>query len=110
MHVGLEWSRNLMTSRLANAVGMDRVVDTATAFGVGENVGEYLSASIGSDETTLLDMTTAYAILANGGRRIYPSLIDRVQDKNGQTIFKHDERLCVDCTSESLTLNAYVCL
>ena len=106
MHVGLEWSRNLMTVRLANAVGMDRVVDTATAFGVGENVGEYLSASIGSDETTLLDMTTAYAILANGGRRIYPSLIDRVQDKNGQTIFKHDERLCVHCTSESLTLNA----
>ena len=105
MHVGLEWSRNLMTVRLANAVGMDRVVDTAKAFGVGENVGQYLSASIGSDETTLLDMTTAYAILANGGRRIYPSLIDRVQDKNGRTIFKHDERLCVDCVTDGLTLD-----
>ena len=51
-------------------------------------------------------MTTAYAILANGGRRIYPSLIDRVQDKNGQTIFKHDERLCVDCETAGLTLDA----
>ena len=106
MHVGLEWSRNLMTVRLADAVGMDRVVDTASAFGIGDNVGQYLSASIGADEATLLDMTTAYAILANGGRRIYPTLIDRVQDKNGNTIFRHDGRQCIDCATQTLTLEA----
>jgi len=96
---GIEQSRNLMTVRLARSIGMDKVAAVAKQFGVDENLKPYLPMAIGAGETTLLRMTTAYAMLANGARRITPSLIDRVQDRDGRTIFRHDPRTCVGCGS-----------
>ncbi|HJQ56048.1 MAG TPA: penicillin-binding protein 1A [Vineibacter sp.] len=94
---GVELSRNLMTVRLAKSVGMERVGAVAKQFGVDENPKPYLPIALGAGETTLLRMTMAYAMLANGARRITPSLIDRVQDRTGRTVFRHDPRTCVGC-------------
>lgn len=99
LRVGVEKSRNLMTVRLAQAVGMEKVVDYAKRFGIVENMPPALSMSLGAGETTLLKLTTAYAELVNGGYRIVPSLIDRVQDRKGNTIFRHDNRPCPACTA-----------
>ena len=100
LRIGLEKSRNLMTVRLAQAIGMEKVVDYARRFGLYENLPEVLSMSLGAGETTLLQVTTAYAMLVNGGKRVVPSLIDRVQNANGATIYRHDTRDCPDCRPE----------
>ena len=100
MRIGIEKSRNLMTVRLAQTVGMEKVVDYARRFGIIENMPPMLSMSLGAAETTLLRMTTAYAMLVNGGKRVVPTLIDRVQDRHGATIFRHDERDCPGCREE----------
>ena len=97
MRVGLEMSRNVMTVRLAQAVGMDNVAETARRFGIIDNMPPHLSYALGAGETTLLRLTAAYGMLDNGGRRITPTLIDRVQDRNGRTIFRHDTRACPAC-------------
>jgi len=97
MRTGIEMSRNLMTVRLAQTVGMEKVVKTALDFGIFDKMDPVLSMSLGAGETTLLKMTTAYAMLVNGGKRITPSLIDRVQDRNGKSIFRHDQRACEGC-------------
>lgn len=97
MRLGIERSRNLMTVRLAQAIGMDAVAETVESFGITENLPRQLSMSLGAGETTLLDMTAAYAMLVNGGKRITPSVIDRVQDRNGITVFRHDARACEGC-------------
>ena len=94
---GLELSRNLMTVRMAQQVGMRKVVDIAKKFGVTDNMGAYLPMSLGAGETTLLHMTTAYAMLANGAHDITPSLVERVQDRNGKTIYRHEPRVCNGC-------------
>jgi penicillin-binding protein 1A len=100
IRVGIEQSRNLMTVRLAQNIGMDKVADYVERFGIIDHLPEHLSMSLGAGETTLLKLTTAYAMLVNGGLRITPTLIDRVQDRNGKTIFKHDPRPCDDCRAE----------
>ncbi|WP_404385009.1 penicillin-binding protein 1A [Caenispirillum salinarum] len=97
LRIGIEKSRNLMTVRLAHAVGMDAVADTAVRFGVFDDMPELLSYSLGAGETTVLRMTTAYAQIVNGGKKITPTLIDRVQDRTGRTVFRHDDRACTDC-------------
>ena len=97
MRVGIERSRNLMTVRLAQAVGMPAVVETVADFGIMENMPEQLSMALGAGETNLIDLTAAYAMLVNGGKRIEPTVIDRVQDRHGMTIFKHDNRPCSGC-------------
>jgi penicillin-binding protein 1A len=97
LRLGIEKSRNLMTVRLAQAIGMDKVVDSARRFGIVENMPELLPMSLGAGETTLLRLTTAYAELVNGGKRVMPTLIDRVQDRNGKTIYRHDGRACDGC-------------
>ena len=94
---GLELSRNLMTVRMAQQVGMKRVVQVAKEFGVTDNMGAYLPMALGAGETTLLRMTMAYAMLANGALEITPSLVDRVQDRNGKTIYRHEPRACSGC-------------
>ncbi|MBI3197012.1 MAG: penicillin-binding protein 1A, partial [Rhodospirillales bacterium] len=94
---GLELSRNLMTVRMAQQVGMKHVVEVAKEFGVTDNMGAYLPMAIGAGETTLLRMTMAYAMLANGALEITPSLVDRVQDRNGKTIYRHEPRACRGC-------------
>lgn len=97
MRLGIEKSRNLMTVRLAQTLGMDVVAETAKRFGVVRDMQETLSASLGSVETTLMQMTTGYAMLVNGGKRITPNLIDRIQDRNGKIVFRHDNRDCTGC-------------
>ena len=97
LRAGIEKSRNVMTVRLAQAIGMDKVKATAETFGIVDNLQPYLPMSLGAGETTVLRMTTAYAMLANGGKKIVPTFIDRVQDRTGKTIFRHDNRQCDGC-------------
>ena len=97
LRTGIEQSRNLMTIRLAQEVGMDVVAEYAEKFGVYDNMGRFLANSLGSEETTLFQMVAAYAMFANGGERVQPTLVDRVQDRFGRTIYRHDQRNCVDC-------------
>ncbi len=97
MRLGIEQSRNLMTARLAMQVGMPMVQDYANRFGIDKELPNYLSMSLGAGETTLLQMTAAYGMIVNGGRYIEPSMIDRVQDRYGQTIYRHDKRDCQGC-------------
>ncbi len=94
---GIELSRNLMTVRLAMQIGIDQVASYAERFGVMDRMPQVLSMALGAGETTVLRMVTAYAQIANGGLRITPRLIDRVQDRNGQTIYRGDQRDCADC-------------
>ena len=101
MRVGIEKSRNLMTARLAMNLGMDEIGDYARKFGLNENLPPLLSMSLGAGETTLLRLTAAYGMLVNGGKKITPSLIDRVQDRNGKTIYRHDGRSCDACQSSA---------
>ncbi|MBW4708696.1 PBP1A family penicillin-binding protein [Roseobacter sp. YSTF-M11] len=102
LRTGIERSRNLMTIRLAQEVGMDVVADYAERFGVYDNMGTFLANALGSEETTLYRMVAAYAMFANGGERVQPTLVDRVQDRYGKTIYRHDDRLCYDCELASL--------
>ena len=97
MRVGIEKSRNLMTIRLANQIGMDKVVEIAHRFGVIDDMPPILSMAIGAGETTLLKMTAAYGVFANGGKKFAPTLIDRIQDRNGKTIYSSDKRACDHC-------------
>ncbi|MCG8270652.1 penicillin-binding protein 1A [Aquamicrobium sp. NLF2-7] len=96
---GIERSRNLMTVRLANDMGMKLVAEYAERFGVYDKLAPYLPMSLGSGETTVMRMVSAYAIMANGGRSIKPSLIDRIQDRYGKTVFRHDDRGCEGCNA-----------
>jgi len=97
LRVGVEQSRNLMTVRLAESMGIDKVVDIARRFDISDSLPPLLSTALGASETTLLRLTTAYAEIVNGGLKIKPTLIDRVQDRNGRTIFRHDDRPCDGC-------------
>lgn len=96
---GIVLSRNLMTIRLAAAVGMNKVVQYPIRFGVYDKLPAYLSNSIGAYETTLMRMTTGYAEFVNGGKKIDPTLIDRIQDRNGKDIYRHDPRECQGCNT-----------
>ncbi len=102
LRTGIERSRNLMTVRLAEEVGMPTVAGYAERFGVYERMDPFLSNSLGSQETTLFNMVSAYAMFANGGERVEPSLVDRVQDRWGTTIYRHDQRDCIDCGARDL--------
>jgi penicillin-binding protein 1A len=99
LRTGVERSRNLMTVRLANDMGMDLVAEYAERFGVYDKLARYLPMALGSGETTVMRMVSAYSVMANGGRQIKPSLIDRIQDRYGKTVFKHDERGCEGCVA-----------
>ncbi|MDK3016300.1 penicillin-binding protein 1A [Pseudodonghicola flavimaris] len=102
LRTGIEMSRNLMTIRLAQEVGMPVVASYAERFGVYDEMGPYLANSLGAEETTLYRMVAAYAMFANGGERVEPTLVDRVQDRYGKTIYRHDKRDCVDCEMRNL--------
>jgi penicillin-binding protein 1A len=97
LRYGVEHSINQMTVRLARDVGMPLIAEYAKRFGIYDDLPPYLSMSLGSGETTLLRMTTAYSMLANGGKRIKATLIDRIQDRWGHTLYRHDERVCEGC-------------
>ncbi len=102
LRTGIERSRNLMTVRLAEEIGMDVVGSYATQFGVYDYLNPVLANSLGAQETTLYQMVAAYAMFANGGERVEPTLVDRVQDRYGRTIYRHDQRACEDCQYASL--------
>ncbi len=97
LRTGIENSRNLMTIRIAQDIGMELVGDYAERFGVYRNMPDILSYSLGAGETTLLKMVAAYAQFANGGLQVEPTLVDRVQNRYGDTIYRHDRRLCENC-------------
>ncbi|MCA2405538.1 penicillin-binding protein 1A [Rhizobium leguminosarum bv. viciae 248] len=96
---GIEHSRNLMTVRLANDLGMNIVAEYAERFGIYDHMLPVLSMSLGAGDTTVLRMVSAYSVIANGGKQIKPTLIDRIQDRYGKTIFRHEERLCEGCNA-----------
>ena len=98
VRTGIEQSRNLMTVRLAQVLGMTTIAGYAEKFGVYDQMRPYLAASLGSEETTLYKIVSAYAMFANGGERVQPTLVDRIQDRTGKTVFKHDERVCDECS------------
>ncbi len=94
---GLELSRNVMTVRLAQSVGMDNIVALSEKMGVADDLTPNLSVSLGAGETTPYRLTAAYAAFVNGGRRVNPYLIEMVQDRDGETIYRADDRRCRDC-------------
>jgi len=103
LRVGLEKSRNLMTVRIAQNLGIDKLADFSKKMNIYENPDELMSISLGSAETTLLKLTSAYCSFVNGGKLIDPIIIDRIQDGEGNTIFNNKNRKCVDCEKISFT-------
>ena len=97
LRTGIEQSRNLMTIRLAQEIGMNTVAEYAERFGIYDHMNPVLANSLGAQETTLFHMVAAYSEFANGGERVEPTLVDRVQDRHGNTIYRHGDRECTDC-------------
>ena len=98
LRVALELSLNAVTARVASIVGMEPIAETIERFGIMDHTPREYSMALGAGETTLLRHTAAYAMLVNGGKRVTPTFIDRVQDRNGATIFRADQRSCRDCS------------
>lgn len=96
---GVEQSKNLMTVRLAQDIGMDKVANMAKRVGINDKLPQYLSSSLGAADARVLDMTTAYAMIVNGGKKLKPYLIERIQDRTGKTIYKNDIRECQTCVA-----------
>jgi len=97
LRIGLEKSRNVATVRLASEIGLDKVTEVIKRFGINEHPNKIYSIVLGSTETNLIKLTNAYAMIVNGGKVIKPSLIERIQDKNGHTVYRRDSRTCIDC-------------
>ncbi len=106
LRAGIERSRNLMTVRLANDMGMPIIVEYSRRFGVYDNLMPVLSMALGAGETTLLRMVGAYGMIANGGKEIKPTLIDRIQDRYGRTVWRHDMRDCAGCEAREWSKQA----
>jgi len=101
LRLGVEKSRNLMTVRLAQDVGMPIIREYARRFGVYDDLMPVLSMALGAGETSLMRMVAGYSMLVNGGNRITPTLIDRIQNRYGETVWRHDQRECVGCQAEA---------
>ncbi|MEL6258975.1 MAG: penicillin-binding transpeptidase domain-containing protein, partial [Pseudomonadota bacterium] len=101
MRLGLEKSRNTMTVRLAQDIGMEPITELAERVGLYDDLDPYLAMSIGAGETTMVRMMRAYAALVNGGVAVEPTILDRVQNRNGDTIYRHDERACETCNTDA---------
>ena len=103
LRMGLEKSRNLMTVRIAKDLGLKKIVNFSKQLGIYDNPSELLSISLGSAETTLLKLTSAYCSFVNGGKLVQPILIDRIQDSEGNTIFNNETRKCSNCAQISFS-------
>ena len=103
LRVGLERSRNLISVRVAQKVGMDKVMEVASRLGIGGQMQRNLAAALGSNEVTPIELAGAYAMLVNGGKRIEPVLVERIQDRHGRTIMRADPRSCDGCNVEAWT-------
>jgi len=97
LRMGLEKSRNLMTVRIAQDLGLKKIVNFSKQLGIYDNPSQLLSISLGSAETTLLKLTSAYSSFVNGGKLVKPIMIDRIQDSEGNTIFNNEKRKCINC-------------
>ena len=102
---GIEKSRNLMTVRVAQKVGFDQISKITNDLGVYKDIPEVLSVSLGAVETTLVKITNAYSTFVNGGKKVTPIFIDRIQDRRGKTIFNSDNRNCIGCEEISYLKN-----
>ena len=107
LRMGLEKSRNLMTVRISQNLGLKKIVKFSKKLGIYDDPSELLSISLGSTETTLLKLTSAYCSFVNGGKLIKPIMIDRVQDSEGNTIFNNEKRKCIDCDQISFLSEDY---
>ncbi len=107
IRTGLEKSRNLMTVRIAQDLGLDKIINYSKKLSIYENPEELLSISLGSAETTLLQLTSAYSVFVNGGKLVEPVLIDRIQDSEGNTIYNNDNRSCINCDAISYLSDDY---
>ena len=107
LRMGLEKSRNLMTVRIAQDLGVKKIVDFSKQLGIYDNPSELLSISLGSAETTLLKLTSAYCSFVNGGKLVNPIMIDRIQDSEGNTIFNNEKRKCINCDQISFLSKNY---
>ncbi len=106
LRTGIERSKNLMTVRLAQDLGMPLISEYARRFGVYENLPKLLSMALGAGETTLIRMASGYCILANGGKKVIPTLVDRIQDRYGRTVWRHDGRKCNGCDAKEWDYNS----
>ncbi len=107
LRIGLEKSRNLMTVRIAQRLGLEKIIDFSKKLKIYENPEELLSISLGSAETTLLKLTSAYSVFVNGGKIVDPIIIDRIQDSEGNTIYNNDRRKCINCNQISYMSSDY---
>ncbi len=107
LRIGLEKSRNLMTVRIAQRLGLEKIIDFSKKLKIYENPEELLSISLGSAETTLLKLTSAYSVFINGGKIVDPIIIDRIQDSEGNTIYNNDRRKCINCNQISYMSSDY---
>ncbi len=107
LRTGLEKSRNLMTVRIAQNLGIDKIAKFSKSLGIYDNPEELLSISLGSAETTLLKLASAYSAFINGGKLVQPVLIDRIQDSEGNTIINNEQRSCYDCDQISFMSDQY---
>ena len=107
LRMGLEKSRNLMTVRIAQDLGLRKIVNFSKQLGIYDNPSELLSISLGSAETTLLKLTSAYSSFVNGGKLVKPIMIDRIQDSEGNTIFNNEKRKCINCDQISFLSKNY---
>ncbi len=105
LRTGVEKSRNLMTVRISQDLGIDKIINFSKKLNIYENPDELMSISLGSAETTLLNITSAYSSFVNGGRLVEPIIIDRIQDSEGNTIFNNEKRICENCDQISFRGN-----
>ena len=105
MRTGIEKSRNLMTVRLADKIGMKKIIKTLREFGINYGVNEQLSMSLGSGVTSLLDITNAYAMIANGGIEIQPKIVSSIFSKEGKILFNSNNKICLKCNIDTIDLN-----
>ena len=104
---GIEYSRNLMTIRIAKILGLNKILELSKKLNIYDEIPELLSVSLGAAETTLINLTSAYAPFVNGGKKINPNLISRIQDRRGKTIFKLENRKCLGCDKFINDLQSY---
>jgi len=107
LRMGLEKSRNLMTVRIAQDLGLTKIVNFSKQLGIYDDPKELLSISLGSAETTLLKLTSAYSSFVNGGKLIKPIMVDRIQDSEGNTILNNEKRKCINCDQLSFLSENY---
>jgi len=102
LRTGLEQSRNVTTVRMADQVGLDKVVEVVKKFGINDNPQKIYSLVLGSTETTVMKLATAYAMMVNGGKKITPSMIEKIQDREGKIIYRRDNRNCENCFMKNI--------